>query len=304
MDELERAITETLTETLIRHGLSSDLLAVRLNPNVSDGSSVFAIGKGKRRAALLISPAAFPNVVSEDQARARDMRNHLGPALGCAILAPLAEGFILNRSYALLPLAEPLTNNRVLWKIQKWKLKPKLLGWLGNVVARHAIPLDKSVAEATFQTPLRRLSVMDGLDFDVRRLAIRALERLQSGEFHPRVAPMHNDFWKGNILLPRQAATLTNAAYPFFIIDWRGSRIDGFPFFDLVRLSMSFGLAPRELRKEIAATCESLECAAVDVNSYLAAALGELSMRLGEFSRERFLQMTRSCFNELFKAGL
>ena len=304
MDELERAITETLTEALIQHGLSSDLLAVRLNPNVADGSSVFAIGKGKQRAALLISPAAFPNVVSEDQAKARDMRNHLGPALGSAILTPLAEGFILNRSYALLPLAKPLTNNRVLWKIQKWKLKPKLLGWLGNVAAHHAIPLDNSAVEATFETPLRRFSVMDGLDFDVRRLAIRALERLQSGEFHPRVTPMHNDFWKGNILLPSHTATPTSAAYPFFIIDWRGSRIDGFPFFDLVRLSMSFGLAPGELRKEIANACETLECAAVDVNSYLAAALGELSMRLGEFSRERFLQMTRACFNELFKAGL
>ena len=96
MDELEQAINEALAETLIQNTLSSDLLAIRLNPNVPDGTSVFAIGKGKQQAALLIAPAKFPNVVSEDQAKARDMRNHLGPALGCTILSPLAEGFILN----------------------------------------------------------------------------------------------------------------------------------------------------------------------------------------------------------------
>ena len=304
LDELEQAINEALPETFIQNSLSSDLFAVRLDPSVPDGTSVFAIGKGKQRAALLISPAKFPNVVSEDQAKARDMRNHLGPALGCTILTPLAEGFILNRSYALMPLGEPLSNNRLFWAGQKWKIKPKLLSWLRNVVAQHNITLDSSDAEVTFQTPLQHLSSVDGVDFDIRRCASNALERLQSGIFRPRVAPMHNDFWKGNILLPRHAAMQTNVDYPFFIIDWRGSRIDGFPFFDLVRLSMSFGLSPDELRREIIATCESLECALVDVNSYLAAALGEISTRLEEFPRERFLQMTRSYFDELRKAGI
>ena len=304
MDELEQAINEALAETLIQNSLSSDLIAIRLNPNVPDGTSVFAIGKGKRRAALLIAPAKFPNVVSEDQAKARDMRNHLGPALGSTILAPLAEGFILNRSYALMPLGKPLSNNRFFWARQKWKIKPKLLSWLRDVVAQHNITLDNPGAEFTFQAPLQHLSAMDGVDFHVRRFARSAIDRLQSGIFQPRVAPMHNDFWKGNILLPRNATMQTTADYPFFIVDWRGSRIDGFPFFDLVRLSMSFGLSPDELRTEITATCENLECALVDVNSYVAAALGEISTRLGEFPRERFLQMTRSCFDELRRAGI
>jgi len=300
LDELEQAINETLAETFIQNSLSSVLSAVRLDPSVPDGTSVFAIGKGKQRAALLISPAKFPNVVAEDQQKARAMRNHLAPELGRTILTPLAEGLILNRSYALLPLAKPLSNNRLFWTYQKWMIKGPLLSWLRNVLARHNVTLGPGEIDF-FKTSLQHLSSMEGINLDIRRFSSGALERLQSGTFRPRVTPMHNDLWKGNILLPRSKATQPD--YPFFIIDWRGSRINGFPFFDLVRLSMSLGLSPDELRREIVASCEMLECNPVDVNSYLAAALGEISMRLDQFPRERFLRMAHDCFAELRKAG-
>ena len=300
MDELEQAINEALAETFIENSLSSDLSAVRLAPTVPDGTSVFAIGKGKQRAALLISPAKYPNVVAEDQRKARAMRHHLTPELGRPILTPLAEGFILNRSYALLPLAKPLSNNRLFWTHQKWMIKGPLLSWLRNVLAQHNAPLGPAETDF-FKTSLQHFSSMEGVKSDARRFSDRALDRLQSGTLRPRGTPMHNDLWKGNILLPRDKPS--HSDYPFFIIDWRGSRINGFPFFDHVRLSMSLGLSRDELNREILEASERLECDPVDVNSYLAAALGEISMRLDQFPREHFLRMADDCFAELRKAG-
>ena len=300
MDELEQAINEALAETFIQNSLSSDLSAVRLDPTVPDGTSVFAIGKGKQRAVLLISPAKFPNVVAEDQQKARAMRNHLTPELRRTILTPLAEGCILNRSYALLPLAKPLSNNRLFWTFQKRMIKGPLLSWLRNVLARHNVVLGPGEIDI-FKTSLQHLSSMEGINLDIRRFSSQALGRLQDDTFRPRGTPMHNDLWKGNILLPRSGAR--DVAYPFFIIDWRGSRINGIPFFDLLRLSMSLGLSPDELKQEILATSQMLECNPVDVSSYLAAALGEISMRLDQFPKERFLRMADDSFAELRKAG-
>ena len=60
-----------------------------------------------------------------------------------------------------MPLGKPLSNNRFLWACQKWKIKPRLLSWLRNVVAQHNMVLDKSDAEVTYQAPLQHLSVME-----------------------------------------------------------------------------------------------------------------------------------------------
>jgi hypothetical protein len=113
---------------------------------------------------------------------------------------------------------------------------------------------------------------------------------------------MHNDLWKGNILLP-SSGDEDEQAFPFFVIDWRGSRIDGFPLFDLVRLSMSLKFSARELRQELIHSCQSLGCEFSDAPCYVATALGEIASRRDQFPVQAFLGMAEHCFVKLRSTG-
>jgi hypothetical protein len=126
---------------------------------------------------------------------------------------------------------------------------------------------------------------------------------LLASDFVPRSTPMHNDLWKGNILLPSCDDVLDNHPFPFFVIDWRGSRIDGFPLFDLVRLAMSLKFSARELRRELMHCCESLGCEFSDAPYFVATALGEISSRRDQFPVQAFLGMAEHCFAQLRNAG-
>jgi hypothetical protein len=114
---------------------------------------------------------------------------------------------------------------------------------------------------------------------------------------------MHNDLWKGNILLPSGDDHRDKQTFPFFVIDWRGSRVDGFPLFDLVRVSMSLQLTAKELRRELMHSCQSLGCDFSDAPYYVAAALGEIASRNDQFPLHAFLGMAEHCFAELRKVG-
>jgi hypothetical protein len=77
----------------------------------------------------------------------------------------------------------------------------------------------------------------------------------------------------------------------FMVIDWRGSQVDGFPIFDLVRFAESAGLSSKALRAELAQHAERLECGIGDTRDYLSAALGLIWANLDQFPPERFALM-------------
>ncbi len=245
---------------------------------------------------LLISPENFPDVVSAEQKKSASMKSHLGPELGSAILTPIAQGNYMGRSYALLPLKRNFSDNRVLWAMQRRTIKPQVIRWLRKMLS---ISTATKGAFGIYRNSLESLAEIDELDEGIKSVARGALDRLLNGQFLPLSTPMHNDLWKGNILLP--CGGDGGSSFPFFVIDWRGSRIDGFPFFDLLRLSISFQMDPSELRSELESACKTIDCDFVDAAGYLAAALGEISSRRDQFPRKAFLQMADRCFSELQK---
>jgi hypothetical protein len=294
-------VSLALAGTFTSLGLSPEL-ALLQDPTAADGASAFIVGNARRRAALLISPVQFPKVVSEAQARAQAMRDYLGPALGSVIFTPLAQGDIEGRSYVVLPFGRSLANSRLLWLLQKPRIRRILLRWLQAVATQFS---KQSPAEkGCFANLLEHLHSVPRIDPEIKKVTAASIERLGVSSFRPRFVPMHNDLWKGNILLPSNSEMSRATTFSFFLIDWRGSRIKGFPFFDAIRLSSSFNFSSDELRQEIATMCKSLECELSDVKCYVAAALGELSTRLEYFPLETFLDMTTACFSELRKAGI
>jgi hypothetical protein len=299
LESLKNAICNSLRETFSQNGLTSDLAVIRILPSVPDSTFVFVVGKGKHRAALLVSPAEFPNVVLEEQAKACAMRNQLGPKLGSVILRPLAQGLVLERTYALLPLRRPLSNNRLAWVWQKRLIKSKLIGWLHDF--EQNLISDSLSNIAHYRNALQCLTTVRDIDSSIVEVANDAIGRLLAGNLRPRLTPTHNDLWKGNILLPLKGGGRADTFYPFFLIDWRESRIDGIPFYDLIRLSMSLSLSPRELRRELIITCNSLGCGFMDVKFYIAAALGDIALQIDQFPLPSFLRLARACFTELEK---
>jgi hypothetical protein len=302
--DFKSAINDTLANTFIECGLSQDLFVIRTESSVADGTSIYAVGRGRKRAILLVSPAKFPEVVSEDQAKAAAMRNYLGEELGSVILIPLAQGHILNRSYALMPFRRTYSDNRLFWAVQKHRMKPQVIEWLQAVNVRYRVIADSASDREQFIRPLQYLNTMLAADQNIGGAASTALDRLLAGKFQPCFVPMHNDLWKGNFLQRIREDACSKAGFRFFIIDWRGSRINGFPIYDLVRVSLSYNLTPNELNAAIIRATAALECDPVDALTYVTVALGEIALRVDQFPPDQFLQLARECIMEMQRAKI
>jgi hypothetical protein len=301
LTEFEETITDALGDTLTRCGLPANISSYRLPAAGTDSASIFVVGETAPMAILAVSPEEFPDLVSVEQEKASRMKSVLGPELGSPIVVPITEGTLDNsRSYALLPRKTPLSDNRIVWPFQRRSLKAHLARWLREI---NATTTTEGASFELYQDSLEHLCKVAGLSGRLRSVAQLALARLLAGDFIPRVTPMHNDLWKGNVLLPSGNDNSESLSFPFFIIDWRGSRVDGFPLFDLVRLSMSLKFTASELRQELAQSCQSIGCEFSDAPYYVATALGEISSRNDQFPMQAFLGMAEHCFAELRKAG-
>lgn len=300
MTEFEENIANALGDTFARCGLPASLSTLRLSSAGTDSSSIFIVGDKSPSAILAISPEEFPDLVSAEHEKTSRMRAVLGPELGSPVVVPMVQGFLSGRSYALLPRKTPLSDSRIGWLIQRRSLKSHLTRWLREI---NATTTTRQASFDLYRGSLEHLCGVTGLSEGIRSVSRRALDRLLAGDFVPRSTPMHNDLWKGNILLPSSDDDQHKKAFPFFVIDWRGSRIDGFPLFDLVRLAMSLKFSARELRQELMHTCQSLGCEFSDAPYFVATALGEIASRRDQFPVQAFLGMAEHCFAELRSAG-
>ncbi|MCP4006756.1 MAG: phosphotransferase, partial [bacterium] len=115
-----------------------------------------------------------------------------------------------------------------------------------------------------------------------------------------RYVLIHNDFWRGNVLLD----STRSGPWPerFVVIDWGGSRVRGHAIFDLIRMADCLKLGDRVLRGEVEAHCRILECELIDARSHLFSALGHLAMNLDRFPLPRFLEMAQQCVQRLDSA--
>jgi hypothetical protein len=259
-------------------------------PTVADSASTFLIRIAQDTFVLRVAPEHFPDVIEIEQRKAADAKAKLGDVLGSVILQPVLQGRVLDRSYAVLPYRPPFSDSRLLWRWQRWRVKPFLLGWLQSLTDRSPRPdCQCKAVVARFHTALTALAEMPRAGAELRRDAADIQRRIATGDFRPRSILMHGDFWKGNIL----KASEGKHEFPFVVIDWRGSLVDGFPIFDLVTFAGSYQMCPAELRAALQRHCDALACDLADARSYLLAALGHIAMTLDQFPVDRFVVLAR-----------
>jgi Phosphotransferase enzyme family len=188
-----------------------------------------------------------------------------------------------------LPRCRPMSKNKLVLAWQRTAVRPLALRWLRGLVDL-AEPASTQAADK-FVAALHHLAGRDVLPHDIRSAAKASIAKISAKEANPCFVPMHGDFGLENIL--------TSKNTPLVVIDWRGSLVQGFPIYDLIRLAGSLNLPPALLRAELAYHAKSLEASEQDTRIFLLAALGHFSANLGEFPVDRFRALAIETFSVL-----
>lgn len=257
-------------------------------------------------AVVLVSSPKAPGLVARGMQRAREAKLLLGPKLGAAILTPLAEGEVEGLTFAALPHCRPLTTARILWTLQRRRIRPLILDWLREATAATMQTPSAAKIYKGFISPLQRFAGDADIPRPLRDAADGALSRIESGRWSPRHILMHNDLWQGNILIDDRNVT-GRASEPwakrFVIIDWPGAAIEGYGLHDLLRFARAVALNTAALRQEILAHCRILECEPIDASSNLVAAFAYLADHLEHFPKPAFIRTAMACWESLASVG-
>lgn len=294
MDEVREAYTEPLSEALGAAGLGSVRFLAAPKSVADDTTKVLATnGEGRPAAVLLISSERSPDLVARGQDRARAAREALGPALGAAILTPLAEGSRDGLSWVVLPYRQPLADRRLAWWWERRTIGPAVIDWLEAAAGktRHE-PLDSELASG-FEEPLQRALSFPDMPAPVRDAARSGLAALAAGRWRPHWVLAHNDLWKGNVL--RAGGEDSR----FVVIDWPAAAVRGHPFFDLVRCARSFGLGQAQLARAVRRQAVLLGCEVSDARFHLAAAIGQIGLILEHMPPELYRRMATTALETL-----
>jgi hypothetical protein len=252
----------------------------------ADSASVYVVrdARGSALAVVLCASPAAPAMVARSMQRTRDAHAALAGRGTSRVLLPLAVGEVDGLSCALVPYCQGLEGRR----LQRWwdnrRLRAPMFDWLRDVAQATQRPAGRSTCEALLTAMAGRSAVGRPL----RGAAERALERLGRGDWQPRHALMHGDLWRGNLMLRGAPGSWASR---LVVIDWSGSRHDGWPFFDLVRLADSIGARSGCLRTEVERHAVLLGCHPLDAHSSVSAALAATLARLEHFPVGLFAAM-------------
>lgn len=285
-------VSRFIADRLMARGLLREPVPLRRYSQGADDpdSKLVFLSKERPDFVVTVSPVEFPEVVAEECQKALEMRQSLG-ALSTPILEPIDTGRIDAASYAVLPYRKPLWKVRGLRWIDRVRMRRRLLKWLLRIAQERTVASDISRYEKSLEALTRLITP----DSPTARMLGTAAGHVRSGGFAPQSAPMHGDLWIGNVLRGVDPA-------PFTLIDWRGSTVDGFPIFDLVRTAGSFGMSSKALHRELRLHRDALGCEPPDLPVYVLGGLGHYAERLGEMSPTLFRTMADECVTRLTAA--
>ncbi|MEE3328809.1 MAG: phosphotransferase [Myxococcota bacterium] len=248
--------------------------------------------RDRREACLGIlqwSPPAAVQAVANAVRLAEAARRRLGEDLGSVVLAATLEGEFQSRTFALYPWMGVLSDRRIVSRLHNWRYAGPLLKWLRNVHETTHSRLPEAEYDARVMAPLEQLAGEVGLVAASRDAVEVALAAVQSGDFQPRIGPVHNDLWRGNVLLPQAGSGPRPDRWPFFLIDWGASTLAGFPLWDLLRILRSLRVPNRVAARVLRQHCKGLGMTLDEGRHSLMLALADLGLYRNEFPLELYL---------------
>lgn len=294
-EQIRRDLGGRLAALLGERGLGNISLLIPPK-DVADDTTKFLVADARSQPALVVicsSPAAADSVARGVRAAA-EAAHLLGQVLSGPILKPAAEGELSGLSYAIWPYCRTLSDHPIGRRLQNIRLRRPIFQWLLNATQKTRRRIQAAQLGPAVIEPLSHLASLPALPRVIRAAAQGAIDRVKSGQWRPVHVLMHNDFWRGNILL----------APDWKIIDWAGCRAEGYGIYDLLRMAMSLQLGDGALKQEITAHCRALQCDSADAASHLLAALGWLGLHLDHFPFDRFVELVMECFKRLARLGL
>jgi hypothetical protein len=268
----------------------------------SPSKSVVCDQAGRPVGVLMVANEVKPGLTRQGAECAAAAREVLGADLGDVILQPLATGMFEERSYVFWPWQRVLSSLRPIRIVQREMLKPRVFNWLRGATQRAAVLARPEDLEPSFVRPLRSMASDERFPRLMQQCAEGGLKRLEAGEWHPRFVFVHNDFWLGNFLLPRDREARRIHRHGFVVIDWASADPRGYPFFDLLRFSRTSRVSARRLRREVREHCRIVECTEEDALAYLLVTIGGADLSNDHFPEARFLAASRGVFDTLSSA--
>ena len=251
---------------------------------------------------LFVSNEVNPNMIARAVERAEEARTGLSVKGGSVILIPVCSGVVNGRSYAFWPRERVLSTNRLKRYIQRRVLTPDVIDWTLRLAEDTSTLLESESCEEFVVSPLKAMANDERFGGVIAEDCERALERLHSGVWAPMTVLAHNDLWMDNVLLRSRPVPASSESYPFVIIDWAGSKSDGYPFYDLTRFMISAGIGTRATKQYIQMYSQILKCDPVDGLGYILASLGDLGHHLEQFPEERYVVLVMQCHRYLKEA--
>ena len=259
---------------------------------VADATQVLLVdGKSKEDdCVLILSNPRFPDAVDQAVIKALDAQSSLGIPLGRAVCTPLLTGRWNGQSYAVYQRLEGFSKNKYFRRFQVLSSGPKILDWLSGVFQKTRIEcFVGEERDRDFLMPLRALSCDESLDDLVRKSAASLEGQVCRGENRTFKCLEHGDFWHDNVMFFRAPFAALSPAYKDFqIIDWGGSRLNGYPGIDVLRFSTSAFGQGAAASKRIRLFCESVGMSRVEFSLSCFCALGWLASNLNQFPKNKF----------------
>lgn len=269
---------------------------------VPDATLAVNLTGGGADMVLLISNARFPDATDEALGKIEAVAARLRPGTAKVILRPSVSGREEGRSFAAFPRLRTFSDNWVLARLEKDLIAGAVIDWLCDIARQTRAPVPRDERDRLFAAPLTCVSEDADLGPELRAAADAALAGLPDDLF---TVVEHNDFWTGNILMPpRSLPLLAPARGEFRVIDWRGARLDGYPFGDLIRFGLSARRAdaPRTGR-ELADYAGALDIPRSHVAHYVLSAIGRVGLNRGGFPKDRYAALSMRIFRLLERHG-
>ena len=310
-DESILEIAETISSSL---GETLDISSLRWIPRpdgkeqIADSTLALMID-GKAASddiVLLLSNERFPNVVHEDLARAKAVANLVDTNVGKHVAKPVYEGTFGSQTFAAFSRLSPISENRLMRLSQKHFAAPRIVSWSASLASQTQTRHDDSAAyKSYFIDPLEWINSDTQTPLRLRDFASFCLEELSKSKKDLWTTVEHGDFWIGNALFERGLISqLGFTPHRFTVVDWRGSRDDGYPCADVIRLIASiYKTGSKRSDMLLRQYQNQLNLSNFDVALYATLSLGRLSKNLDHFPRDRFNVLCEKTFDFLQTRG-